>query len=232
MKSLLMCLVMTAWCACPVQAQSEIAYDDGTAERSRVWNAPGNGVAVRFSVDAGSVLVGARFFIVSAPFWNPLGICILSANGSDGAPGDTLLSYFEEPLDSWSGFHDVTFPAPILLPIPEFYVVYLQTRWGDGDSNTVGVDTSGAPDGRSWLFQNSAWALMPLEDGDVMIRAVVAPPTAIFPSTWGRIKSLYMASLQAGVLEVPVARFVGPYVISGRVGARRFGSRGVAMHRQ
>lgn len=169
----------------------EIAYDDGTRERSVVWNRPGNGVAVRFTVGSGSSLLGARFYISYAPFMNPLGICVLDATGPGGAPGDTLHAYFEEPLDTRSGFQNVAFPAPIELAGPDFYVVYLQTRWGDGDSNTFGIDTSSPPDGRSWRFDDGVWSHMALADGDVMIRAVIAAETPVAPVTWGRVKALY-----------------------------------------
>lgn len=111
--------------ASPARAQRELAYDDGTAEHSVVWNDPGNGLAVRFSAQPpGSILLGARFCTGFAPFWNPLGICVLNANGLGGSPGDTLCSYFVEDLDSWSGWQDVAFRSPIPLLSDEFYVVY------------------------------------------------------------------------------------------------------------
>jgi bacillopeptidase F len=175
----------------PGEVPVEIAYDDGTAERTVVWNQRGNGVAVRFTAGPGSSLLGARFFIGFAPFQNPLGICVLDANGPGGAPGDTLHGFFEEPLDSYSGFQDVAFRAPILLANPDFYVVYLQTRSGSGDSNSFGIDTSSVPDGRSWRFENGAWSHMSSDSGDVMIRAIIAVRTPTAPVPWTQVKVRY-----------------------------------------
>jgi bacillopeptidase F len=185
------CLAMMAFAALSAHADVELAYDDGTAEAMIVWNDPGNGVGVRFTVEPDFELVTARFFITFAPFWNPLGICVLDANGPDGAPGDTLCGYFTYDLDSWMGWQDVTFDSPIDIPGTEFYVVYLQTGAGSGDSDEFGIDTSGDPAGRSWLYEEGSWSLMAPDDGNVMIRAIVTSQTAIEPDTWGRIKGLY-----------------------------------------
>ena len=190
MRLLVSYLLTAVLAAVPARAQREIAYDDGTAERGIVYNERGNGLAVRFSAAPGSILLGARFFIAWAPFWNPLGVSVLRANGPGDAPGDTLAGYFEERLDSRSRFKDVAFPAPVALP-GDFYVVYLQTGGGSGDSNVFGIDTSSPPDGRSWRFQNRAWTLMAPEEGDVMIRTILSGRTPIAPSRWEEIKRLY-----------------------------------------
>lgn len=177
--------------ASPALAQRELAYDDGTAEHSIVWNDPGNGLAVRFSAQPGSILLGARFCTGFAPFWNPLGICVLNANGLGGAPGDTLCSYFVEGLDSWSGWQDVAFRSPIPIPSGEFYVVYLQTGAGNADSTPFMLDTSSSASGRSWIYENHSWSLMPPTSGNVMIRAILSSEVAVVPTTWGEIKALY-----------------------------------------
>ena len=100
MKLLAGCLVMVALTVVSAGAEIEIAYDDGTAERGIVWNDAGNGVAERFSVDPDCMLIAAKFFIVATYFCNPLGICVLDANGPDGAPGDTLCGYFVVSLEA------------------------------------------------------------------------------------------------------------------------------------
>jgi hypothetical protein len=184
------CLVITVLTVVSAGAQIEIAYDDGTAETGMVWNEPRNGLAVRFSVGPDSILTGAKFFTLYSIFGNPLGICVLDANGPDGFPGDTLCSYFEEPLDG--PFQEVTFPAPIALSGADFYIVYLQTGLGGSDdSNTFGIDTSSPPDGRSWLFEDGVWSHMAPEEGDVIIRAIVTASTAAAPQTWGSVKREY-----------------------------------------
>lgn len=177
--------------ASPARAQREVAYDDGTPERTIVWNEAGNGLAVRFSVEPGSILLGARFCTGWAPFWNPLGICVLDANGPSGAPGGTLWPYYVEHLDSWSGWQNVAFRSPIPIPSGEFYVVYLQTGWGNGDSTPFALDTSSPAAGRSWIFENHIWSPMPPTSGNVMIHAILSSRVPIESTTWSDIKARY-----------------------------------------
>ena len=177
--------------ASPARAQREVAYDDGTPERTIVWNEAGNGLAVRFSVEPGSILLGARFCTGYAPFWNPLGICVLDANRPGGVPGDTLLAYYREPLDSWSGWQNVAFRSPIPIPNGEFYLVYLQTGGGSGDSTPFALDTSSPAAGRSWIFENHVWSVMPPTSGNVMIHAILSSRVPIESLTWSGIKAQY-----------------------------------------
>ena len=191
MKPLVVCLVAAALSSAPASAQIEIAYDDGSAENGIVWNEPGNGVAVRFTIGPDSTLVGARFYVEFAPFQNSLGICVLDANGPGGAPGDTLCGYFRRPLGIWAGWKDVTFQSPVIAPDGEAYIVYLQTGGGNGDSNQMGIDTSSHPDNRSWVYEGGVWSQMPPSQGDVMIRAIVTAQTPVLTSTWGALKADY-----------------------------------------
>ena len=177
--------------ASPARAQREVAYDDGTPEQTIVWSEAGNGLAVRFSVEPGSILLGARFCTGWAPFWNPLGICVLDANGPGGAPGDTLWPYYVEPLDSWSGWQNVAFQSPIPVPSGEFYVVYQQTGGGSGDSTPFALDTSSPATGRSWMFENHIWSPLPTTSGNVMIRAILSSRVPIALTTWSDIKAMY-----------------------------------------
>jgi bacillopeptidase F len=182
---------MIALVASPVLAQREVAYDDGTAERSMVWNEPGNGLAVHYSVERGSILLGARFCIAFAPFWNPLGICVLDANGPNGAPGDTLMSYYVEPLDWWAGWQDVAFRTPLPIANGEFYIVYLQTGWYNGDATSFGLDTSSPGSSRSWIFENHIWSPLAPTSGNVMIRAILSSEVPVAPVTWSDVKGRY-----------------------------------------
>lgn len=177
--------------ASPARAQREVAYDDGTPERIIVWNEPRNGVAVRFSVTPGSILLGARFCTGWAPFGNPLGICVLDASGPSGAPGDTLWPYYQEALDSRSGWQNVAFRSSIPIPSGEFYVVYLQTGWGNADSTPFALDTSSPAAGRSWIFENHIWSPMSPTAGNVMIHAILSSHVPIESATWSDIKALY-----------------------------------------
>jgi bacillopeptidase F len=190
MRHLLLSLALIACSAVSASAQVEIAYDDGTPEALLVWNYAHNGVAVRFSAP-GSVLTGAKFFTYTTTFWNPVGFCVLDANGPSGAPGDTLLGYSEVPLQVPGAYQEVPFPTAISLPHADFYVVYLQTGWGNMDSNGFGVDKSSPASGRSWLYQNVAWSQMTPQQGNVMIRAVILQPTPTESGTLGSIKGRY-----------------------------------------
>jgi bacillopeptidase F len=177
--------------ASPARAQREVAYDDGTPERTMVWNERGNGLAVRFSVERGSILLGARFCTGFAPFWNPLGICVLEANGLGGAPGDTLMSYYVEPLDAWSGWQDVAFRNPLPIASGEFYIVYLQTGSANGDATPFALDTSNPGPGRSWIFESHVWSPLAPTSGNVMIRAILSSVVPVVPVTWSAIKAQY-----------------------------------------
>ncbi len=183
-------VALSLW-SLPVQG-AEIAYDDGTAERSIIWNVAGNGVAVRFSVEPGSVLRGARVWVGFAAFQNPLGICVLRANGPGGAPGDTLVGYFRQSLHGTRlAFADVTLATQPVIQDGDFYIVSLQTGAGSGDATSVGLDTSSPPDGRSWVYEGGAWSILPAERGDVMIRAMVSGATPVASSVWAKVKQLY-----------------------------------------
>jgi bacillopeptidase F len=181
---------MVAVSAVSANAQVEIAYDDGTPESGVVWDLAGNGVAVKFTAPPGCVLTAAKFSTCAAWFRNPLGIRVLDADGTDGAPGTTLRGYFEVPLESAQP-QAVTFATPIALPHPEFYVEYVQTGYGTSDANVFCIDTSSPSSGRSWLFQDGVWSQMTPEQGNVMIRALVLQPTPAAGQTWGSIKGDY-----------------------------------------
>jgi hypothetical protein len=191
MRFTIVALTMLLFMAVPTQSR-ELAYDDGTAERSIVWEVAGNGVAVRFSVRPGTVLEGARVWVGFAASQNPLGICVLRANGLGGAPGDTLIGYFNQSLyGTRMAFADVAFPIEPIVQDTDFYIVSLQTRPASGDATSVGLDTSSPPDGRSWLFENGVWSVLPTERGDVMIRAIVFDDVPVASGTWAGIKLLY-----------------------------------------
>lgn len=180
-----------AFAASPALAQREVAYDDGTPERNMVWNEAGNGLAVRFSVERGSILLGARFCTGWSPFLNPLGICVLDANGPGGSPGDTLMSYYVEPLHARLGWQGVAFRVPLPIASGEFYIVYLQTGYWNGDATPIALDTSNPGTGRSWIFESHIWSPLAPTSGNAMIRAILSSEVPVVPVTWSDIKAQY-----------------------------------------
>jgi hypothetical protein len=146
---------------------------------------------VRFTTGPDAALAGAKFYITSAPFQNPLGVCVLDTNGPGGAPGDTILGYSERLVDVWPGFIEVEFPKPLMVPNDGAYIVYLQTRGGNGDSDCIGVDKSSPPESRSWIHESGLWTRMTPSQGNVMIRAIVTTETPIVKRSWGVLRAIH-----------------------------------------
>jgi len=191
---LLMCLLAFALLAPPTYAQTEIGYDDGTAEAQVDLQPPGRGVAVRFTIAPDHELIGARFFIHCQEGLSPVGaagVClVLDANGVAGAPGDTLYSSAGWFYSSYSGLESF-FSEPISLPDSTAYIAYIRTPAGFSCPIYCGTDTTSVPDGRSWLYEDGVWHQLPLELGDLMIRAVVRIQTPTRSPTWGTLKALF-----------------------------------------
>jgi len=172
--------------------QSELSYDDGTAEVGIGWEEANNGVAVRFSVEEPVELVEIRFFIAIAEPGAPLRALVLDANGPAGAPGDTLFGPVEF---GWNGsllsFTGYSLAPPVELSGPDFYVAYIQAVPGvPPHSPTLGLDGSNPFHGRTWELFHGDW--FPIEQdepyGNAMIRAVVIDQTPTESVSWGRLK--------------------------------------------
>ena len=112
----------------------EIAYDDGTAENARAFNAADNAWAVRMTPELETAqLTGASF-----RFWNtewpvPGGTAfqyaVYDASGAGGAPGRQLAGPFDGTAlrnDQWT---TVEFPEPVIVT-GDFYIVYVQSLAG------------------------------------------------------------------------------------------------------
>ncbi len=141
----------------PTPAESELSYDDGTAESNQSYTT-GNGFAVRFTPPGGgSKLVRARFYFI-APV-APIAVHVWDTNHSD------LISPITA-TPTGDGWFDVDLSAANLTVNGDFYLGFLYTQ---DAAPTIGTDTSD-PDGRSYE--------VPWEQKtglDYMIRAVVSP---------------------------------------------------------
>lgn len=157
----------------------EIAYDDGTAENARAFNAADNAWAVRMTPELETAqLTGASF-----RFWNtewpvPGGTAfqyaVYDASGTGGAPGRQLAGPFDGTAlrnDQWT---TVEFPEPVIVT-GDFYIVYVQSVAGTGAPG-LATDENGTNAGRSWQRVGGAWSTSPAEEGNYMIRAVVRYP--------------------------------------------------------
>jgi len=169
----------------------EVYYDDGSCETWMSWDGTGHGVGVRFSVQQGTFLVGTRIYAWALEAC-PLGIGVMNDNGEEGAPGELLWGIEEVEIDMGVGFYNVEFPGGIPLTEGEFFIVYFQMTPSPIGGARIGIDTSGVPDGRSWLFEGGSWTLLGPERGDVMIRAVVTEPSGSGVESWGRMKGVYL----------------------------------------
>ncbi|WP_426334727.1 S8 family serine peptidase [Paenibacillus silvae] len=157
----------------------EIAYDDGSAENARAFNAANNAWAVRMTPEMETAQVtGASF-----RFWNtewpvPGGTAfkyaVYDASGAAGAPGQLLAGPFDGTAlrnDQWT---TVEFPDPIVVT-GDFYIVYIQTLAGTSAPG-LATDEDGEYAARSWQRVSGAWSASPAEEGNYMIRAVVKYP--------------------------------------------------------
>lgn len=157
----------------------EIAYDDGSAENARAFNAADNAWAVRMTPELETAQVtGASF-----RFWNtewpvPGGTAfkyaVYDATGTGGAPGKMLAGPFEGTAlrnDQWTS---VEFPEPIIVT-GDFYIVYIQSLAGTSAPG-LATDENGTYAERSWQRVSGAWGPSPAEEGNYMIRAVVKYP--------------------------------------------------------
>lgn len=157
----------------------EIAYDDGSAENARSFNAADNAWAVRMTPELETAQVtGASF-----RFWNtewpvPGGTAfkytVYDASGAGGAPGKMLAGPFEGTAlrnDQWTS---VEFPEPVIVT-GDFYIVYIQTAAGTSAPG-LATDENGTYAARSWQRVSGAWSVSPAEEGNYMIRAVVKYP--------------------------------------------------------
>jgi bacillopeptidase F len=160
--------------------QGGIAYDDGTGENARAFNAAGNSWAVRMTPQSKVAQVtGASLLFWGPSFPNPGGTAfkysVYDASGAQRAPGRLLAGPFDgtavRDATQWT---TVQFPEPVSVK-GDFYVVYTQTSAGP-QSPGLATDENGTNALRSWQGVDSAWSQSPEEEGNYMIRAIVRYP--------------------------------------------------------
>ncbi|WP_234340250.1 S8 family serine peptidase [Gorillibacterium timonense] len=155
---------------------ANIAYDDGTAENARAFNAANNGWAVRFTPESASAQVtGASFRFWNTQFPSPGGTAfqyaVYDASGTGGAPGRKLAGPFAGTAlrnDQWT---NVVFPSAVSVT-GDFYIVYIQPQVGTL-SPGLATDESSPNAGRSWQVVSGVWTKSPADEGNYMIRAAV-----------------------------------------------------------
>ncbi|WP_438431493.1 S8 family serine peptidase [Gorillibacterium sp. sgz500922] len=153
-----------------------IAYDDGTAENARAFNAANNGWAVRFTPESTTVQVtGASLRFWTTEFPSPGGTAfqyaVYDASGAGGAPGRKLAGPFNATALRNGEWTNVSFPAAVTVT-GDFYIVYLQPQVGTL-SPGLATDESGPNAGRSWQTVSGVWTPSPADEGNYMIRAFV-----------------------------------------------------------
>ena len=157
-----------------------IGYDDGTVENARAWNYDGFGWAVKMSLAEGQNLaqVTAGVFQFYSTEWptpgdTPFAVEVWSA-GEDGMPDQKLAGPIEaEAVRNLNEWTVVDLTEHNIIVNGDFFMVYMQT----GEYPYVpglAIDESSDPTGRSYEFIEGSWGQAPLEEGNYMIRSIVA----------------------------------------------------------
>ncbi|UMY53577.1 MULTISPECIES: S8 family serine peptidase [Paenibacillus] len=160
--------------------QGGIAYDDGTGENARAFNAAGNSWAVRMTPESEVTQVtGASLLFWNSAFPNPGGTAfqysVYDASGAAGAPGRLLAGPFDgTAVRDETQWTTVQLPEPVTVQ-GDFYIVYTQSAVGT-QSPGLATDESSPNALRSWQGVSGTWSQSPEEEGNYMIRAIVRYP--------------------------------------------------------
>lgn len=157
----------------------EIGYDDGTAENARAFYDPGNGWAVKFSLEKGkkqAQVTGGlfRFWTTEwpAPGGNEFAVEVYDASGKDGAPGEKVAGPFKANALRNGEWTKVDLEDQAITVEGDFYLVYIQTK-KNTESPGLATDEDGPNAERSWQLTSGAFSPSPKEEGNYMIRALV-----------------------------------------------------------
>ncbi|MBU8694991.1 S8 family peptidase [Bacillus pumilus] len=157
----------------------EIGYDDGTAENARAFYDPGNGWAVKFSLEKGkkqAQLTGGLFRFWSsewpAPGGNEFAVEVYDASGKDGAPGEKIAGPLKANALRNGEWTKVDLEDQAITVDGDFYLVYIQTK-KNTESPGLATDEDGLNAERSWQLTSGAFSPSPKEEGNYMIRALV-----------------------------------------------------------
>ncbi|WP_169056474.1 S8 family serine peptidase [Bacillus pumilus] len=157
----------------------EIGYDDGTAENARAFYDPGNGWAVKFSLEKGkkqAQLTGGLFRFWSsewpAPGGNDFAVEVYDASGKNGAPGEKIAGPLKANALRNGEWTKVDLEDQAITVDGDFYLVYIQTK-KNTESPGLATDEDGPNAERSWQLTSGAFSPSPKEEGNYMIRALV-----------------------------------------------------------
>lgn len=157
----------------------EIAYDDGTPENARAFNAGGNAWAVRMTpASEHAQVTGAAIRFWNTEWPQPGGTAfqyaVYDASGEGGAPGRLLAGPFDATALRNNEWTRLELEEPVTVE-GDFYIVYIQTPAGTAAPG-LATDESSPNALRSWQRASGTWSLSPVEEGNYMIRALVRYP--------------------------------------------------------
>ncbi|WP_047986388.1 S8 family serine peptidase [Ornithinibacillus californiensis] len=184
----------------PIVGTSEtIAYDDGTAEALNYFHTAGNGWAVKMSLSDGrnrGVLTGGYYKFDGGNRPDPGGteflVEVYDATGPDGLPGEKIAGPFEaEAIRSHTDWTFVDLSGEEIIVPGDFYLAYIQ-KDGFPYIPAINRDTSSGSSGRSYSFIDGVWKPAHANDGNYMIRAVVAYDEAV-PEITTPVNNTYTA---------------------------------------
>lgn len=146
----------------------EIGYDDGEPDDAIVFIEPGNGWAVRMSLDEGeeqAMVTGALFRFWDEEFPNPGGtefqVEVYDASGTDGAPGEKLAGPIDATANRDGTWTQVDLFDEGIIVDDDFYVLFLQSKAGDF-SPAIGIDMTSPDAERSWEYFGGSWSSTPV----------------------------------------------------------------------
>ncbi|OLP66538.1 Bacillopeptidase F precursor [Bacillus pumilus] len=157
----------------------EIGYDDGTAENAQAFYDPGNGWAVKFSLEKGkkqAQVTGGLFRFWTSDWPAPGGdefvVEVYDATGKNGAPGEKLAGPLKANALRNGEWTKVDLEDQTITVDGDFYLVYIQTK-KNTESPGLATDENGPNAQRSWQFTSGVFSPSPKEEGNYMIRALV-----------------------------------------------------------
>ena len=149
----------------------EIGYDDGTAENARAFYDPGNGWAVKFSLEKGkkqAQVTGGLFrFWTSewpAPGGDEFAVEVYDASGKGGAPGEKIAGPLKANALRNGEWTKVDLEDQAITVDGDFYLVYIQTK-KNTESPGLATDEDGPNAERSWQLTSGAFSPSPKEEG-------------------------------------------------------------------
>jgi subtilisin family serine protease len=158
---------------------SVTAYDDEGYDTVWRFSGPGGGFAVRFTpASYPAVLDKARFFL-TASTTAQFRCHVWDDNGAGGEPGSLLFSGDATPPYLPSGGWFTVDISGVTITEGSFYIELRYTSSDPNNPNLCLDQTS--PDARSYVFDGTAWSLLPyppISNGDWAIQAILTAQEA------------------------------------------------------